>query len=90
MSAALSKAGRQYEAGIVTQGGSKLTVLPAPFLKNWKVVQVDYRQGARPVLFHVAVQGPYAYLLTGLPSEFSLCRQGPRAPAPRPHDHRCR
>lgn len=70
ISTALAKAGRAYEAGIVTQGGSKLTVLPAPFLRTWKVVQIDYRQGARPVLFHVATQGPYAYLLTGLPSEF--------------------
>jgi hypothetical protein len=67
---ALTQAGRTTEADIVTRGGTRLTPVQAPFLKTWKIIQVDYRQGAHPVMFHVAVGGSQAQLLTGTPEAF--------------------
>ncbi|WP_433327538.1 hypothetical protein [Spirillospora sp. CA-294931] len=70
LSSALTRLGRTGEARIVTAGGSRLTPMAAPFLKSWRVYQVDYRQSSRPVMFHVALGGSQAYLLTGDPAAF--------------------
>jgi hypothetical protein len=67
---ALTQAGRTTEADIVTRGGARLTPVRAPFLGSWKIIQVDYRQGPHPVMFHVAVGGSQAQLLTGTPEAF--------------------
>lgn len=67
---ALTQAGRTTEADIVTRGGTRLTTLRTPFLGAWRIVQVDYRQGAHPVMFHVAVGDGRAHLLTGTPEAF--------------------
>jgi hypothetical protein len=69
--AALTQAGRTFEAGIVSRGGARLTQLNTPFLKSWKIIQVDYRQDPHPTMFHVAVGGSQAHLLTGTPAAFS-------------------
>ncbi|MEO3822529.1 hypothetical protein [Actinomadura sp. B10D3] len=71
IAAALAQQGRKEEASIVTRGGSRLTPLPAPFLRSWRVYQVDYRQGAHPVRLHVASGGARALLLTGDPKAFT-------------------
>ncbi|WP_030172659.1 hypothetical protein [Spirillospora albida] len=70
IAASLAQQGRAREASIVTRGGSRLTPLPAPFLRGWKVYQVDYRQGAHPIRLHVANGGAQALLLTGAPKAF--------------------
>jgi hypothetical protein len=70
ISTALTQAGRTTEADIVTRGGARLTTLQTPFLGSWRIVQVDYRQGAHPVMFHVAVGDGRAHLLTGTPEAF--------------------
>jgi hypothetical protein len=67
---ALTQAGRASEADVVTRGGARLTPLPTPFLRSWRIIQVDYRQGPHPVMFHVAVGAGRAYLLTGNPAAF--------------------
>jgi hypothetical protein len=71
IAAALAQQGRREEASIVTRGGTRLTPLPAPFLRSWRVYQVDYRQGAHPVRLHVASGGARALLLTGDPKAFT-------------------
>ncbi|MEU5880332.1 hypothetical protein [Spirillospora sp. NPDC047279] len=65
VSAGLARDGRASEAKVVTAGGSRLTPLPAPFLNDWRVLRVDYRQGSHPVMFHVALHGAETVLLTG-------------------------
>ncbi|WP_067824726.1 hypothetical protein [Actinomadura kijaniata] len=71
IAAGLGQAGDAEQAAVVTRGGSQLTPVPAPFLKTWKIFQVDYRQGAHPVRFFVASSGSKATLLTGRPKAFT-------------------
>ena len=69
--AALGRTGHPAEADMVTRGGARLTPLSTPFLSDWKIIQVDYRQGPHPERFHVAVGGTDARLLTGDPKTFN-------------------
>ncbi|RAY14437.1 hypothetical protein DPM19_15890 [Actinomadura craniellae] len=70
LSAALNRAGRSAEAGLVKEDGTRLTTLPAPFLRTWRIIEVSNRQNAHPVLFYVGAGAGQAYLLTGDPAAF--------------------
>jgi hypothetical protein len=71
ISTGLRAAGRTFEAETVARGESRLTLVPAPFLKSWRIIQVEHIQGPHPVLFHVAQSRSVVHLLTGDPAAFS-------------------
>lgn len=71
ISAGLRADGRREEARVVTLGGSRLTPVEAPALRDWTIYRVEYRQGPHPVLLHVAAGDGQADLLTGSPKAFA-------------------
>ncbi|MFG2085545.1 MULTISPECIES: hypothetical protein [unclassified Spirillospora] len=70
ISEGLLKSGKREEARIVKLGGSRLSRVEAPFLGNWKIYRVVYRQSSHPVLLHVATAHGQVELLTGSPKAF--------------------
>lgn len=71
ISEGLLKSGKNEEARIVKLGGSRLTLVETPFLRNWKIYRVVYRQSSHPVLLHVATGHGRVELLTGAPKAFA-------------------
>lgn len=70
ISEGLLKSGKNEEARIVKLGGSRLTQVKTPFLRNWKIYRVVYRQSSHPVLLHIATGHGQVELLTGSPKAF--------------------
>lgn len=69
----LAGVGRDVESSMVTSGASRLTLVTAPFLRTWRIVQVDGGAAGHPVWFRVAVNGDNTRtrLVSGDPAAFN-------------------
>jgi hypothetical protein len=70
----LRTAGKAIEADIVMRRGSRVTRVSAPFLRAWRIYQVDgYTDDPRPVWFRVGVDNntQAVLLLSGDPAAFN-------------------
>jgi hypothetical protein len=69
----MAESGRVDEANFVKAGGSRLTQLATPFLRTWRIYQVDADTGGHPVWFRVGVDNnnTRAMLVSGDPAAFN-------------------